>query len=117
MPNLQTKRVQAQPETQTENDSGNAVKDPEDVAKKMQLIHIVFGNLKAFLNGTYHGVSSKHLQAYLNEYVFRFNRRRLIFEAFNTLLGIGTSKEGPTYYQLYHTGKARGWIHPNPREV
>ena len=59
---MQTKRVQAQPETQTENDSGNAVKDPEDVAKKMQLIHIVFGNLKAFLNGTYHGVSSKHLQ-------------------------------------------------------
>ncbi len=93
------------------------MKDPEDVAKKMQLIHIVFGNLKAFLNGTYHGVSSKHLQAYLNEYVFRFNRRRLVFEAFNTLLGIGTSKEGPTYYQLYHTGKARGWIHPNPREV
>ncbi len=91
--------------------------DSEDVAKKMQLIHIVFGNLKAFLNGTYHGVSKKHLQAYLNEYVFRFNRRRLIFEAFNTLLGIGTSKEGPTYYQLYHTGKARGWIHPNPREV
>ncbi len=89
--------------------------DSEDVAKKMQLIHIVFGNLKSFLNGTYHGVSSKHLQAYLNEYVFRFNRRRLVFEAFNTLLGIGTIREAPTYYELYHSGKAGGWIHPNPK--
>ena len=87
----------------------------EDIAKKLRHIHIVFGNLKAFLNGTYHGVSSKHLQAYLNEYVFRFNRRRLVFESFNTLLGIGTTKEGPTYYQLYHTGGKHGWTHPNPQ--
>ena len=89
--------------------------DSEAVAKKLQLIHIVFGNLKAFLNGTYHGVSSKHLQTYLNEYVFRFNRRKLVFEAFNTLLGIGTIREAPTYYQLYHTAELQGWIHPNPK--
>ena len=39
-------------------------------------IHRVFSNLKAWLQGTHHGrVEPKYLQAYLNEYTFRFNRR------------------------------------------
>jgi hypothetical protein len=35
----------------------------------------VFGNLETWLRGTFHGVSPKHLQRYLNEFVFRFNQR------------------------------------------
>ena len=35
----------------------------------------VFGNLKTWLRGTFHGVSPKHLQSYLDESVFRFDRR------------------------------------------
>jgi hypothetical protein len=39
-------------------------------------IHRVFANLKTWLLGTHHGrTEQKYLQAYLNEYVFRFNRR------------------------------------------
>src|SRR3954467_15942090 len=39
-------------------------------------IHLVFGLVKRWLLGTHHGaVSKKHLPAYLDEYVFRFNRR------------------------------------------
>lgn len=38
-------------------------------------VHVAIGNLKAFLLGTYHGVSSKYLQEYLNEFCYRFNRR------------------------------------------
>jgi transposase-like protein len=37
--------------------------------------HTVFGNLKTWLRGTFHGVSQKHLQRYLDEFVFRFDRR------------------------------------------
>ena len=33
------------------------------------------GNLKTWLRGAYHGVSPKHLQRYLNEFQFRFNKR------------------------------------------
>jgi hypothetical protein len=39
-------------------------------------IHLVFGLAKRWLLGTHHGaLRTKHLQAYLDEYVFRFNRR------------------------------------------
>lgn len=39
-------------------------------------MHRIFSNLKAWLHGTHHGrVEQKYLQAYLNEYTFRFNRR------------------------------------------
>lgn len=42
----------------------------------LPLIHRVFSNLKAWLKGTHHGrVEPQRLQAYLNEYTFRFNRR------------------------------------------
>jgi transposase-like protein len=47
-----------------------------DAALRLPAIHLVFGLTKRWLLGTHHGaVSKKHLQAYLDEYVFRFNRR------------------------------------------
>jgi transposase-like protein len=47
-----------------------------DAALRLAAIHLVFGLAKRWLLGTHHGaVSAKHLQAYLDEYVFRFNRR------------------------------------------
>lgn len=55
-------------------------------------IHRVFSNLKTWLTGTYHGVEAKYLQGYLDEYVFRFNRRQTPMAAFQTLLGIATQK-------------------------
>ena len=33
-------------------------------------------NVKAFIGGTFHGLSPKHLQSYLNEFCFRTNRRQ-----------------------------------------
>jgi len=43
--------------------------------------------LKGGLTGVYHGVSTKHLEAYLDEYVFRYNNREItgrrgMFDAF-----------------------------------
>ncbi|MEI6859781.1 MAG: transposase, partial [Shewanella sp.] len=40
-------------------------------------VHIAIGNLKAFLLGTFHGVSGKYLQEYLDEFCYRFNRRKM----------------------------------------
>ena len=41
------------------------------------IIHTLFSNLKAWLVGTHHGVSAKHLPRYLREWSYRFNRRNL----------------------------------------
>ena len=63
-------------------------------------MHRAFGNLKTWLNGTHHGVDSKYLQAYLDEFVFRFNRRKTPMAAFQTLLGIATCKSPQTLTDL-----------------
>ena len=39
--------------------------DPEVAEEFLPIIHLVFSNLKRWLNGIHHGVSAKHLQAYL----------------------------------------------------
>jgi hypothetical protein len=67
----------------------------------MPLIHLVFSNLKAWLLGIHHGVSPRHLQAYLNEFTFRFNRRFYPFNSFRSILGIGSNTESLTYAELY----------------
>ena len=51
------------------------VTPPDKAGEWLPWVHVAIGNLKAFLLGTYHGVSSKHLQEYLNEFCYRFNRR------------------------------------------
>jgi len=63
-------------------------------------IHRSFGNLKTWLNGTHHGVNPKYLQAYLDEFVFRFNRRQTPMAAFQTLLGIAMCKSPQTLADL-----------------
>ena len=81
-------------------------------------IHRVFSNLKSWLIGTHHGVSDYHLPAYLNEYVFRFNRRKTPMAAFQTALGLIGERKGPTYKGLYAVGAGgTEWEHPNPDEL
>ncbi len=69
--------------------------------KHLPMIHIAFGNLDAWLLGTHHGVSPQHLQAYLNEYAFRFNRRFWPMVAFDSALGIAVRSPAPSYKGLY----------------
>jgi len=48
---------------------------PKESSEKLPWVHIAISNAKCFLLGTYHGVSHKYLQAYLDEFCYRFNRR------------------------------------------
>jgi transposase-like protein len=72
----------------------------KDPSKVLQLAHRAISNLKTWLLGTHHGVSPKHLQPYMDEFVFRFNRRRTPMAAFQTLLGIGSRVPTVTYKML-----------------
>jgi transposase-like protein len=75
--------------------------DPQVAEEFMPIVHLVFSNLKTWLRGIHHGVSPQHLQTYLNEFTFRFNRRFYPFNAFRSLLGIAGGVTAPTYAQLY----------------
>lgn len=69
-------------------------------------------NLKRWLLGTHKGaVHPQHLQAYLNEFVFRFNRRDMPWIAFNRALGLAAlTRPAVEYEGLYkHT-----WVHHDP---
>jgi len=63
--------------------------------------HRAFSNLKTWLMGTHHGVGRTHLPHYLNEFVFRFNRRHTPMAAFQTLLGLAGQHTPTTYKMLY----------------
>ncbi len=86
------------------------------ISTELTHIHRVFGNLKTWLIGTHHGVSPQHLQAYLNEYTYRFNRRGTPMAAFQTALGLAQGRLGPTYKGIYGVKKGlTEWAHPmNP---
>jgi transposase-like protein/ribosomal protein L37AE/L43A len=62
--------------------------------------HRSISNLKARLHGTHRDVSKEHLQVYLDEFVFRHNRRRTPMAAFQTLLGLGAGRPPTTYSQI-----------------
>jgi transposase-like protein len=51
--------------------------DGPNAAEFFPIVPTIFSNIKAWLVGTHHGVSAKHLPRYLREWEYRFNRRNL----------------------------------------
>ena len=51
--------------------------NPKNAVKQLPNVHRVFSLLRRWMLGTYQGACHPiHLQSYLDEFVFRFNRRR-----------------------------------------
>ena len=63
-------------------------------------VHIVVANLKMWLRGTYNCLPAKHLQRYLDEFVFRFNRRWNLENIFDKLLVRCVNTNTITYAEL-----------------
>lgn len=57
-----------------------------DKGKNFSEMHTLIKNLKSWLRGIYHKCSEKHMQAYLNEFFYRFNRRAFGKTCFHNLL-------------------------------
>jgi len=68
--------------------------------------HTAFGNLKTWLRGTFHGVSSKHLQRYLDEFSYRFDRRWHEGELFGFVLRRVAGGQPLPYRRLVAEGTA-----------
>jgi len=76
--------------------------DPRVVGKMaahvvLPWIHRVFALMKRWGLGTYHGLRGKHADTYLNEFVFRYNRRFYRHASFETVLGL-TARHAPASY-------------------
>lgn len=71
----------------------------ERAVKILPWVHRVIGNLKTWLRGTHHGVDPEYLQDYLDEFTFRYNRRRFREHAFLSLLVLATKLKPLPYYQ------------------
>lgn len=76
------------------------LKDPKDALKLLPWTHRLIGNVKAVIAGPHRGVSGKHLQRYLSEVCYRFNRRFWGKQAFHRLLNACASTDTITCDQL-----------------
>ncbi len=68
--------------------------------KPLPWVHIIISNAKTFCLGTYPRFGRKHLQAYLDEFCYRFNRRFWEDQLFDCLLIACTNRESTTYAEL-----------------
>lgn len=67
--------------------------DPVNNPDHMKWLHKAISNAKSFILGTYHGIKGKYLQAYFDEYCYRYNRRKFKSEWFNRLLTASISAD------------------------
>ncbi len=63
-------------------------------------VHRVFSLMKRWSLGTYHGLRRQHVDAYLNEFAFRYNRRRLRSISFEAILGLAADRPPTTYWDI-----------------
>jgi transposase-like protein len=66
----------------------------------LKWLHIIVSNAKAFVSGTFHGLGQKHLQSYLDEYCYRFNRRGMGGIIFDRLLFAATQSAPLRFAEL-----------------
>lgn len=74
--------------------------DAEEDPDHLHWLHTVLSNAKAFIAGTFHGLDSKHLQSYLDEFCYRFNRRKFRGEWFSRLVNLCASTKTITHSEL-----------------
>jgi transposase-like protein len=74
--------------------------DPKNQPEHLHWTHIIISNVKAFITGTFHGLDSKHLQRYLNEFCYRLNRRWFNSGVFSHLIRACALSSKITYSEL-----------------
>ncbi len=103
--------------------------DPRTVGKMaghvaLPWIHRVFSLMKRWGLGIYHGLRDKHLDTYLNEFAFRYNRRFYRHVSFETVLGIASRSEPASYWTIIGRENPRAAApaasagrRPSPRQI
>jgi transposase-like protein len=60
---------------------------------RYKYLHIVISNLKSYVLGTYHGLGGENLQVFLDEFCYRFNRRKMHESLFDRLLKLAVNND------------------------
>ena len=85
--------------------SGDYRHDPRVVGAMVAHIvlpwsHRAFALMKRWALGTYHGLRRKHVDTYLDEFVFRYNRRFYRHVSFEVILGLAANHEPASYWDI-----------------
>ena len=83
----------------------------QTAAEVLPRVHLIFSLLRRWILGTHQGsVSFKHLDGYLDEFTFRFNRRlaRRITHGANRLLGIAMATPSRPFWKIVGRTRPRG---------
>lgn len=59
---------------------------PKSGDGRLKWLHVIISNIKANIEGAYHGLDGTYLQRYLDEFCYRFNRRHSKKTLFDHLL-------------------------------
>jgi hypothetical protein len=102
--------------------SGDYRHDPRIVGRMSAHIvlpwsHRASALLKRWALGTYHGLRRKHVDTYLDEFVFRYNRRFYRHVSFETMLGLAARHEPESYWDIIkrdNPRKGRQIVEPTP---
>ena len=94
--------------------------DPRVVGKMaghvvLPWIHRAFSLMKRWGLGTYHGLRRTHIDTYLNEFVFRYNRRFYRHVSFETLLGLAAHHEPASYWDIIKQDNPRKGVQTKRR--
>ena len=74
--------------------------NPKETLEHLPWVHIMIGNVKGILKGVHHGVSPKHLQRFLSEFCYKFNRRFIEKRMFSDLLVACVNTSTITFTEL-----------------
>src|SRR5271170_3978454 len=94
--------------------------DPRVVGKMaghvvLPWIHRAFSLMKRWGLGTYHGLRRTHIDTYLNEFVFRYNRRFYRHVSFEALLGLAAHHEPASYWDIIKQDNPRKGVQTKRR--
>ncbi|KKM26823.1 hypothetical protein LCGC14_1580870 [marine sediment metagenome] len=81
------------------------LRDPKSAGRLLPWVHRLISNVKAVIRGAHKGVSEKHLQSYLFEICYQFNRRFWEKELLDRLIQACVSTDTVTYKKLSYVRK------------
>jgi transposase-like protein len=76
------------------------VSKDKEALNQLRWVHVLTANVKGNLRGVYHGVSGKHLDRYLAEFCYRFNRRFWDSQLFNRTVTACVSTSTVTFAEF-----------------